>query len=146
MMTTDGAPPTPGPSLLQVHDALRVTLDSLNKQLSGAHCWPSIGTDSGHTEMNQGLGPTRAQVSAGCLSKLRSTSDHLHHSSALPVPRPNPRDANSKAKRGVKSRYPFPLRVTMGETETQTGVVLIKHCAESNRECIRRSHRMVRGR
>lgn len=100
MMTTDGAPPTPGPSLLQVHDALGVTLDSLNKQLSGAHCWPSIGTDSGHTEMSQVWVPP--QSSGECRMPFQTPEhyDHLHRSSALPVPRPNPRDANSKAKRG----------------------------------------------
>jgi len=108
VMTTDGAPPTSGPSLSQVHDALGVILDSLNKQLSGAHCWPSTGTDPGHTETSQAWVPPQSSGECRMPFQTPERCDRLHHSSALPVPRPHPRDANSKAKRGVKPRYLLP--------------------------------------
>ena len=83
-MTTDGAPPTPGPSCSQVHYALGVILDSLNKQLSGAHCWPSTGTDPGHTETSQAWVPPQSSgvcrawelvsPSAGCLDMDQAVS------------------------------------------------------------------------
>lgn len=135
MMTTDGAPPTPGPSLLQVHDALRVTLDSLNKQLSGAHCWPSIGTDSGHTEMNQVWVPP--QSSGECRMPFQ-TPEHFVTTSTTRQPclflGLTPEMPIQKLKEEWNLDTCFLTGNLVGETETQTGVVLIKHCAESTRE------------
>lgn len=49
----DGATPSPRPSHSQVHDSLRVTLDSLNKQLSSGYCLPDTGIDPEYTKMSK---------------------------------------------------------------------------------------------
>ena len=77
----------------------------------------------------------RAQVSAGCLSKLQSavTASTAHQpclflglTPEMPI---------QKLKEGWSLDTCFLNKGNLvGETETQTGVVLIKHCAERMRE------------
>lgn len=88
----------------------------------------------------------RAQVCAGCLSKLQSTvTTSTTHQPCLFLGL-TPEMPIQKLREGWSLDTCFLNKGDLvGETETQAGVVLIKHCREYERG-IRSSHRRVRGR
>lgn len=102
MVTPDGAPPRPWPSRSQIHNSLRVTFDSLNKQLSSAYCLPGTGIDPGYTKMSKAQSPSLKSSDSlvkNSFLNFRELSNCLDCSLKMPISGFHLRDANSKSKR-----------------------------------------------
>ena len=130
VVTPDGTPP----SCSQFHDSLGVTLDSLNKQLSSAYCLPGTGVGPGEQRWVR-LGKSRSLKSSNGLVKnsflnFRELSHCLDCSLKMPVSGFYPRDDNSKGKRWSLEICLLISINLVGETETQTRIVIIKQRAE----------------